>query len=403
MKALSLAIAAGALLSSSFAATIAMTSSAAVTLARVPHGGIQPMAEVDSRGTLHLLYFAGEPHDGNLFYVRSTDYGQTFSVPIRVNSQEGSAIATGTIRGGQLSVGRGGRVHVVWNGSDGAKPRGLINPASGKAEAPFLYSRSDASGTAFEPQRDLTKRSYGIDGGGSIAADDAGHVYAAWHALPVGGGSGEDQRRVWIARSGDDGATFGEEQPAWSEPTGACGCCGLRMFAGPSSTLYMLYRSATALTHRDMYMLESTDHGQSFRGSKVQPWDIGACPMTSMSITSIGSNVFGAWETAARSISVNSMRKRHASRRPSQLPATQALVNIHVWPSMQRARCCSCGPKEQPGHAEALSLGKCSTALATRPPPRARPPESPYGALPHRSRVLMVRSLSFTESALASL
>jgi hypothetical protein len=300
MRALSSAIAAGALLCSSATAPFATTSSVAVALARVPHGGIQPAAVVDSRGRLHLLYFAGDAHGGNLFYGRSTDYGQTFSTPIRVNSQEGSAIATGTIRGGQLAIGRGGRVHVVWNGSDGAKPRGLINPASGKAEAPFLYTRSDGNGTVFEPQRDLTKRSYGIDGGGSIAADEAGHVYAAWHALPVGGGNGEDQRGVWVARSADDGATFGEEQPAWSEPTGACGCCGLQIFVGPSSALYLLYRSATSLTHRDIYILESTDHGQSFRGSKVQPWEIGACPMTSMSITSTRPNVFGAWETAGQ-------------------------------------------------------------------------------------------------------
>jgi hypothetical protein len=48
----------------------------------------------------------------------------------------------------------------------------------------------------------------------------------------------------------------------------------------------MLYRSATALTHRDIYLLESTDRGRSFRGSRVQPWEIGACPMTSMSIAS---------------------------------------------------------------------------------------------------------------------
>jgi hypothetical protein len=290
----------GALLMCALAASVRTTDRPAVELVRVPHAGIQPEAVLDASGTLHLLYFAGEPRAGDLFYVRSTDYGKTFSTPIRVNTQEGSAIATGTIRGGQLAIGRGGRVHVAWNGSDTAKPRGLVNPASGKAEAPFLYSRSNANGTAFEPQRDLTKRSYAIDGGGSIAADAAGHVYAAWHAIPVGGGSGEDRRRVWITRSMDDGATFGDEKPAWSEPTGACGCCGVRLFAGPSNTLYLLYRAATALTHRDIYMLESTDQGQSFRGSKVQPWEIGACPMTSMSIASSTSAVFGAWETAGQ-------------------------------------------------------------------------------------------------------
>jgi hypothetical protein len=176
-----------------------------VTLVRVPGSGIQPEAVVDRRGVLHVLYFSGEARAGNLFYVRSSDFGVTFSPPIRVNSQAGSAIATGTIRGGQLAAGRYGRIHVAWNGSDSATPRGLVNPANDQPSAPFLYARSSPDGKAFEPQRNLTRRSYGIDGGGSIAADAEGRVYAAWHALPTGGGDGEDNRLVWIARSEDDG------------------------------------------------------------------------------------------------------------------------------------------------------------------------------------------------------
>jgi hypothetical protein len=280
--------------------SVATTARPVVTLIRVPANGIQPEAVVDRRGLLHVLYFSGEGRAGNLFYVRSSDFGVTFSNPIRVNSQAGSAIATGTIRGGQLAVGRDGRIHVSWNGSDSATPRGLVNPANRQPSAPFLYARSSPDGKAFEPQRNLTRRSYGIDGGGSIAADADGHVYAAWHALAAGGSDGEDHRLVWIARSDDDGATFAEEQPAWREPTGACGCCGLRLFAAPSTTLYMLYRSATAMTHRDIYLLQSGDQGRSFTGSKVQPWEIGACPMTSMSLTSSGSRILGAWETAGQ-------------------------------------------------------------------------------------------------------
>jgi hypothetical protein len=271
-----------------------------VTLLRVPNGGIQPEAIVDDRGVLHMLYFSGEPRGGNLFYVRSTDYGATFSPPVRVNSQEGSAIATGTIRGGQLALGRGRRVHVVWNGSDTALPRGLVNPVSGQAGAPFLYARSNPDATAFEPQQSLTRHTYGIDGGGSIAADRSGQVYAAWHGLASDGPPGEDHRRVWLSRSHDDGATFGPEEAAWREPTGSCSCCGLRLFAGPSTGLFLLYRSATSLTHRDIYLLASHDHGQSFSGSRVQEWNIGACPMTSMSLTAAGSKVLGAWETAGQ-------------------------------------------------------------------------------------------------------
>jgi len=49
-----------------------------------------------------------------------------------------------------------------------------------------------------------------------------------------------------------------------------------------------------------MFLLESTDQGRTFRGSRVQPWEIGACPMTSMSFASTASSVFGAWETAGQ-------------------------------------------------------------------------------------------------------
>jgi hypothetical protein len=280
-------------------ASVSTTQDASVVLLRVPNGGIQPDAGVDERGLLHLLYFAGEARAGDLFYVRSKDYGQTFTTPVRANSQPGSAIATGTVRGGQIAVGRGGRVHVTWNGSDAASPKGVANPANGQPTAPFLYARSNAEGTAFETQRNLTSRGYFIDGGGSITADRDGSVYAAWHAAPVDGQPGEDHRRVWFARSSDDGATFTREEPAWSESTGACGCCGMRLLSA-SNALYLLFRSATAMTHRDIYLLQSTDRGRTFRGSRVQEWEINACPMTSMSLANARLGVFGAWETAGQ-------------------------------------------------------------------------------------------------------
>jgi hypothetical protein len=275
-------------------------ASAIVALARIPHGGIQPEVAADGRGVTHLLYFAGEPAAGNLFYVRSTTDASAFSEPIRVNSQDGSAIATGTIRGGRLAIGRDGRAHVGWNGSSAALPRGLVNPAMGQPSAPFLYSRSNAAGTAFEPQRNLIHRGYALDGGGSVAADTRGSVYAAWHAFAAGGPDGEDRRGVWIARSADNGATFSEEQPAWQEPTGACGCCGLTIFAAPSNALFMLYRAATAKIHRDIYLLQSNDQGRSFRGSNVHPWEISTCAMTSASLAASASRVVGAWETAGQ-------------------------------------------------------------------------------------------------------
>src|SRR5262249_43257636 len=82
-----------------------------VTFLRVPNGGIQPQAVVDAKGTLHLIYFKGDKAlAGDLFYVRREAGTERFSDPIRVNSQPGSAIAFGTMRGGQITLGKAGRV-----------------------------------------------------------------------------------------------------------------------------------------------------------------------------------------------------------------------------------------------------------------------------------------------------
>ena len=68
-------------------------------------------------GIVHLIYYKGDAGHGDLFYIRSRDEGATFSAPIRVNSQEGSAIAAGTIRGGQIAVGRI-TAEFMWLGTD---------------------------------------------------------------------------------------------------------------------------------------------------------------------------------------------------------------------------------------------------------------------------------------------
>ncbi len=267
-----------------------------VELVRVPNGGIQPEVAVDRAGVVHMVYLAGEPAAANVFYVRSPDGGKTFARAVRVNSQDGSAIATGTIRGAQMAIGRNGRLHIAWNGSDKALPKPPVNPRTKRAGMPMLYARSNATATAFEPQRNVISQTTNLDGGGSIAADERGGVYVAWHAHPASGEGGEEARRVWIARSTDDGSTFGRELPVSDASTGVCGCCALRLVGSARGELHLLYRSATDMVHRDIYSLVSRDQGRTFEGGRVHEWKIGACPMTSMAIVA-GRRVLYAWET----------------------------------------------------------------------------------------------------------
>lgn len=266
-------------------ATLRLTPAAADSLVRVeriPDGGLQPEVAVDSRGLTHLLYFVGDPAAGDLYYRHSVppDGGQTapWSTPVRINSQSGSAMAIGTVRGGHLALGAGG-VHVAW--------------MSALKESPgMFYSRDDGDGV-FEPQRNLTRLENGLDGGGSLAADDEGNVYVAWHA----GHDGESTRRLFVASSTDSGRSFNPEQRANPVEAGACGCCGMRAGASPGGELWILYRSATELVHRDMQLLQSSDGGRSFTQRTVHPWELAACPMSTSAMAPTVDGALMAWET----------------------------------------------------------------------------------------------------------
>jgi hypothetical protein len=264
----------------------------AISLIRVPDGGIQPQAISDENGTVHLLYFKGEAAHGDLFYARLISTG-TFSVPVRVNTNAASAIATGTMRGGHIAIGRDGRIHVAWHGSDRATPK-----APGD-ETPVLYSRSDKRGLSFEPERNVVQRSMtGLDAGG-VAADRFGNVYVAWHAFEPGL-RGEADRRVWITRSHDDGTSFDREVASSAQPTGVCGCCSVGIAADRRGTLYSLYRAATDTIHRDTYLLVSRDRALTFSGQKLEEWNINACPMSSFSFADGANGMLAAWETAGQ-------------------------------------------------------------------------------------------------------
>ena len=275
-----------------FALSVARAG-ATVSVEKLPEPGLQPQAIAAPDGTVHLIYLTGDPKSADIVY-RNQRSGETkWSDPLRVNSQPGSAIAIGTIRGPQLALGRKGRVHVAWNGSQSAEPK----PVSG--DSPMLYARIDDSGKGFSPQKNLITATHGLDGGGSVAADAEGRVFVVWHSAPVGS-QGETNRAVFLARSTDDGSTFAPEIRISPAGAGACGCCGLTAFANVRGEISVLFRAAHTLMQRDMTLLVSTDHGARFRESFAHPWSGGTCPMSSASLVDANTGGWAAWETAGR-------------------------------------------------------------------------------------------------------
>jgi hypothetical protein len=95
----------------------------------------------------------------------------------------------------------------------------------------------------------------------------------------------------------DDGQTFERERSVFDEPTGACACCGLGAFADSRGLVFVLFRSAFEIVHRDMYLLTSHDGAAPFTGAKIDQWNVGACVMSTQAFAQGASGLYAAWET----------------------------------------------------------------------------------------------------------
>src|SRR5262245_51259684 len=126
-----------ALIIAAFAPTLLAAPPVEVT--RLPDRGMQPRIAL-GKDAIHLVYLTGAPRHSDVQYRRLPAEATTFTPPVRVNSQRASAIAAGAVRGAELAVDNGGRVHVVWNGADQATVK--VGDQSVES-APVLYARSD--------------------------------------------------------------------------------------------------------------------------------------------------------------------------------------------------------------------------------------------------------------------
>lgn len=268
---------------------IAGSSLAAVEFARLPQGGVQPQIAIQPDGTVHLVWLAGDPRAADVMYRLIDRREGSSSAPIRVNSQPGSAIAIGTVRGAQLACGRKGQIHVVWNGSASALPKA----AKG---VPLLYARTTEGGMSFTEQQNLAGRTGDLDGGATVAADADGRVFVLWHGHLPEAAVGEMGRSVFLALSQNDGRTFAPERSI-GDTSGACGCCGMSAGVASDGRIYALYRSARGGLHRELSLITSQDHGASFGVSALQDWETPNCPMTTSRVVAGSADEVLTWET----------------------------------------------------------------------------------------------------------
>ena len=252
-----------------------------VRIEPTPAQGQMPHVQVEANGTVHMIYMVGEaPGPADVYYVHRPAGETRFSEPIRVNSEDGSGYLAGAMRAAQLAVGVDGRVHVAWMGS----PQGRIAGPEDTLQTPMLYTRLNDAADAFEPQRNVVQHGFGIDGGGTVAADGQGRVYVIWHAF--GDTRDEADRQVYVARSEDEGQTFERERGVLEQRLGVCHCCGLNAGTDAAGNVHVLLRAATDGVGRGSWLLRSSDGGRRFAATELEPWEIDACMMSTFALAS---------------------------------------------------------------------------------------------------------------------
>ena len=213
------------------------TADVAVVARRVP-GGIQPEAVVDER--------CAPPSKlpGERRRRRSTCARPIWARRFRAAAGQQPAGQRDCDRRSRRPAGPSAR---GWNAySAGRAPRPPARP-QGRRWPPkrrrFSYSTLDCRWEPAEPQRNRAPT--------FIRRPARSRPFLAPSTPPstaTGTASrGEDHRKVWLARSQDDGATFAEAASVRDTPTGACSCCQTPPGARCGG-LALLYRSATNLT-----------------------------------------------------------------------------------------------------------------------------------------------------------
>lgn len=149
-----------------------------------------PEIAVDPSDAINVAWQDTAPGTSVIMFSRSTDAGQTFSVPKRVSTGDGRATEAAIAADGQ------GRISVAW-----------VDESLGHAEA--YYARSTDRGESFSAPINVSKFPEGDIHKPTLAAF-ANTVYLAFQNGDLFGEEEIKNRQVYLAKSEDAGVSFAD-------------------------------------------------------------------------------------------------------------------------------------------------------------------------------------------------
>lgn len=241
-----------------------VTTATAEPISVIPDGSIpgarQPQVAVNPAGTVFVTFGA----DNSLYCVRSVDGGRSFLSPVKVG--DAGLLALGMRRGPRIAATATAVVITAVYGERGGGKDGDV----------LAWRSTDSARTWKGPVRINSVPGSGREGLHGLAAGPDGMLYCVWLDLRA------QRSQVYGAASLDGGATWQREQLVYAAPEGpVCQCCQPSATVDAKGAVHVLWRNLLA-GDRDMYLISSTDGGQTF-GQPIKlglgTWHLNACPM----------------------------------------------------------------------------------------------------------------------------
>jgi len=261
----------------------------------------------------------------NILAAMSSDGGETFSAPVRVNSVQAQADVNGE-QPPRVALARG---------VDGALSVVILWTAKGDSGTSLLYASSRDGGRTFDPTRSLP----GVDAPGnrgweSLAAASDGQLYALWldhrdgAQTMSGHGHVMQHRDRPEATPAVDGVTraqrsqlfvssLGGSVPPKGIARGVCYCCKTALAAGADGAVYAAWRHVYEGNQRDIAFTMSRDAGRSFAAPvrvSQDEWQLDGCPENGPAIAAAPDRrIHVVWPTLVRANNGEMLRLFHAS------------------------------------------------------------------------------------------
>jgi len=215
-----------------------------------------------------------------VYSASSTDQGRTFSKPVVVS------------RAGKLSLGmhRGPRIAIT---PEAIVVSAIIGEKGRGADGDVVSWRStDGGKTWSEGVRVNDAPGSGREGLHAMASG-GGVLFSTWLDLRAKG------TRLYGASSRDGGKTWSKNVLVYESPSETiCECCHPSAIVDGRGRVTVMFRNSVEGT-RDMYIVRSTDGGQSFAKAEklgTGTWILNACPMDGGAIaTNDKGEIFSSW------------------------------------------------------------------------------------------------------------